>query len=223
MNISELKAVSPITYNLFRAFSCMQRLSLSNHLFRTRADIQTHEKSDNWTIIAKRGPQIDGYIMCWLAFELLAIIFGRHLPTIGQIILALFVFYRLLEMFQALINIAIFDRIRIRNRPHRVASHARIVVLTILNYFELWLSFAVLYSLTLFPFNRMTDWIDPLYYSAVVQLTIGFGDITPDSFSKLLAIGHGFFSFLITVLVISRVVAFLPPTISVLDEEDSSK
>jgi len=52
--------------------------------------------------------------------------------------------------------------------------------------------------------------LDPYYFSAVTQLTIGFGDIQPAGAAKIATMFQGFTGFLFQLLILGRMVTLLP-------------
>lgn len=102
-----------------------------------------------------------------------------------------------------------------------VYSPARVVILGIINYFELIIYFAGLY--TLFP-NKLSSYQqgqivwDSLwkgaYFSVSNQLLNVYGDIQPIGWMKIFACFQGFLGLLVLVLLIGQFVNALPRTIS---------
>jgi hypothetical protein len=226
MTQDELRNVSFITYGLERLFYYMQYLSPANLLFATRADVQVNagkniEKLKQNTI--GRGRCIEYYVLFWIILEFGFFIVTKFLFFTLQIIVLCLITIRLLDIFQISMNLSIFDRLRIKVGPHHVASFARTVILTIWNYFEVCVCFSIIYSTELFPLSRKSDWIDALYFSSITQLTIGYGDIKPLGITRIAVAVQGFLGFLIAVLVISRVVSFLPRSKAVFNEGEDTK
>lgn len=119
-------------------------------------------------------------------------------------------------------NLALFDRWRVNARERLlVASHTRIVVLGLVNYVQIWIAFGCLYSALRDSFSPQgefpRDWFDPLYFSAITQLTIGYGDIAPRGIARAVVVAHGFASMLLLLLLLGRFVSLLRPDVS-LDE-----
>lgn len=126
--------------------------------------------------------------------------------------------WRIADIMQAAINIHVFDRLRRGSRPHQVATMARTLILSILNFIELAVCFGVVYAVCGNKLNGASEWIDPYYFSMVTQLTIGYGDIYPTGWLKAVAIMQGLCGFLFGLIVLSRLIALMPSLKPVLDD-----
>ncbi|MHB9035648.1 MAG: potassium channel family protein [Armatimonadota bacterium] len=90
-------------------------------------------------------------------------------------------FIRVADIVATAIRISLFDPLELKaDRVAFVASHARIVILSMINYAELILCFAIVYaSAPHLIAPGLRDWFDPIYFSTVSQLTVGYGDLQP--------------------------------------------
>jgi hypothetical protein len=92
-----------------------------------------------------------------------------------------------------------------------VLSRSRMVVLTIVNFLELMVSFAVFY--TFVPSNiggaDKMDGLAALHLSAVSQLTIGYGDVYPKGWLRPLTWCQGIFTLIVLGVAFSRYVGAL--------------
>jgi hypothetical protein len=212
MDLKEIKQYSPITFYLERLFFYFQYLSIANILFKTREIQQEGIKDDESAkrLTIWRGSRIEYYILSWFLFEIISAFLIWSMSNILQLIILAAISYRLFDIFQSAININIFDRLRRGNRSHYVATISRIVILSILNYFELWFCFGIIYSSNLVKLNLEKTWYDPYYFSVVTQLTIGYGDIQLIDKSKIWAIIQGLLGFILGLVAITRVIAWLP-------------
>ena len=225
MDPAELRLFSPATFFLERLFFYAQRLSPANLWLRTHIDVQansdTPEKIRELTM--RRGRRIEAYIFCWFVLEAAVVFIAPSLHGFWLFVLALPA-WRVCDLFQSAINVNIFDRLRCGARIHRVASVTRIVILSFWNFIELMLCFGIFYSSELAAFKGHGEGIgrlDPAeayYFSVVTQLTIGYGDFQAIGFTRLLAATQGLLGFVFAVFVLSRVVAFLPKSESIFDE-----
>lgn len=216
-----LKNLGIITRGVERFFYFVQFLSLANLLFSQRAaSIADYDKKKDIEAVRKRSRAIERYIVIWLVLECaaLAIIPGASKPW-TTISLAL-VTYRIFEIFQAVININLFDPLNATSRSKNwVASVPRMVILSIWNYFEAVVCFSVVYASSAACFGKLQscipmDRVGAVYFSAVTQLTIGYGDLVPVGDTRIVAVIQGLLAFIIAIFAIARIVAFLPSFMS---------
>jgi hypothetical protein len=165
-----------------------------------------------------RSRGVELYIAVWLAIELVAALSVGYAPAWVQSVIVAAVAFRIFDVFQALMNLNIFDRLRIAGGRHYVTSLARTAILSVWNFFEVSICFGVIYSSHLAQLSRSHP-LDPYYFSVVTQLTIGYGDVSPVGGTRFLAVTQGLLGFLIAVIVVSRIVAFLPATEPILGDD----
>jgi hypothetical protein len=220
MKPSDLREYSPLTWGLGKVFLVLQRLSLSTWILGTRvgAHGQFTDESAKIAVTKRRSRQIEAYVLAWLAVEAGMIVAQGEYPHLATTLVCVST-YRLLDIFQASMNLTIFDRLRLHNNQHYVAAIARTVVLSLWNFLEAIICFGIIYAAHLDKLKNATDRFDAFYFSTVTQLTIGYGDLFPMSSLRAVAMTQGLFGFLLGVFAISRVVAFLPKTQSVLGDE----
>jgi hypothetical protein len=116
---------------------------------------------------------------------------------------------KIIEVLQVTLNATVFDRYS--GRPDdQVASTARMVVLAMVNFLELGASFGLIYSVFLQHLCGAHNAGDAFYFSAITQLTIGFGDIHPEGFLKPVVAAQGFAGVAFVLLVVARLVNALP-------------
>lgn len=105
-----------------------------------------------------------------------------------------------------------------------VASHVRVIVLGLLNYIELCICFAAFYAAIPWdihlPSPEAGDWFSPLYFSAVTQLTIGYGDLYPTGPARTIAATQAFVGAILIVLLVSRFVSVMRPIRSISTTEN---
>lgn len=220
MKSKELRLFSPITWAMERCFYAAQYLSPANWLFGTRVASQqgfTDESVARERTIW-RGRRIEVYVVCWLAVELGVAATAPGAAGAWLVLLFLPVF-RVLEILQAAVNLNVFDRLRLGDRKHYVASVARTLLLSLWNFFELILCFGILYSSSVAEFKEPIAASDAYYFSVITQLTIGYGDIQPVGMARALAAAQGILGFVFALFALSRLIVFLPRTESVLGDE----
>lgn len=157
---------------------------------------------------------------CWLTADLLLFVIIWSIscaPYWIRCVLAVLLVYRVVEIDAYALRIAVLDRV-IRKQESSspfVASHERLIILGIINYIEMIICFAGIYavdsSLIRGPEHHTIDWADPLYLSAVTQLTIGYGDLSPTGSLRLFAILQGLSSVFLLVILIGRFLSLLVP------------
>jgi len=118
------------------------------------------------------------------------------------------------DVLQVVVNLALFDRLGYCTHPddhsQPVEDVTRSIVLPLWNYCELIVWFGLAYVALSFLQDGGSFW-SRFYFSAVTQLTIGYGDLTPLGWARLVAVAQGLIGWTLAVVVIARIVASLPP------------
>lgn len=158
---------------------------------------------------------MEGYIVAWLVVEnalLAAAFLGVAWPVwIPRTLLVV----RVLDIFQASVNMSVFDQLRTAERL-LISSAVRTLVLSFLNYLELLVCFGLLYSTLQGSLIGSTGVMDDLYFSVVTQLTIGYGDIHPIGWARFVSVSQGLIAVAFTILIFGRIVSVLPAIGSVM-------
>lgn len=222
----DLLEFSPITYGLERVFWCLQYLSPASWLFDTRTGIQArfNDYKSIRELTVRRSRRIEAYIGVWFIVEVVAVVIAaisRPEDTCARRSVLLISAFRVFEIVQAAGNMHVFDRLRIGDRPHYVATIARTLILSIWNYIELFVCFGTIYSSQLNELTNAKSWLDAYYFSVVTQLTIGYGDMLPIGSLRSIASVQGLIGFLFGLFVLARFIAFLPKTEPVFKDADS--
>ena len=227
-----------------RLFALLQSLSVANWLFRKRTALRKEEftAEQRAATMANRAWWIDTYVFGWIVVQLgAACAVAVFTPTTmenGGVVsesaprglvwgVCLLVGYRVFEILQATINMNIFDRLRTGVRPNYIVSITRTLLLNLINFLELVLCFGVIYAANLpaLKYVASTDvkyaarQFDAYYFSAITQLTVGYGDLVPTGWLKAGAALQGLCGFLFTVLILGRFVSFLPRSKVIIEEE----
>jgi hypothetical protein len=207
-----LRELSFLTYGIERCFFYLQYLSLANILFQTRTTNQDRfaTKEIIRTVTRRRSNQIELYAIGWLIVEIGLVAWSPRAGVCAHRAIDVFATYRIFDVLQVAINIALFDRLRRGDKPHYVAVLVRMLVLSLWNFFELALCFGILYSNHLSLLKSAASTGDAYYFSMITQLTIGYGDINPTSYLKAVAMTQGAVGFFFGILVLSRFVGLLP-------------
>ena len=206
-----LRHISPILYAFERLFAVFSLLSIADALFGPREDFNNYQTTvGKIKATVRRGKQIEGYITTCLVLEFIFawLIFGA--PEFFTLFLIFIFCYRIFEIMQAQLNLNVFSPLRSHGRHSRVESPIRTVVLSLLNFFEVIVCFGALYSSNCCLLKGATNWYDPYYFSVVTQMTIGYGDIAPLEEFRIVVALQAICGFIMAVIVIGRLVAFLP-------------
>jgi hypothetical protein len=208
-----LKHISPLLYAFERLFALFSLLSLADLLFGPREDFdRTRTSVQKVRVTVHRGRQIEAYVVIWLVVEIACAIFVSNNPAFVPWLFRCVFAYRIFEAMQAQLNLNVFSSLRTHGRPPRVASLARTVVLSLLNFLELMLCFGAIYSSDSSLLKDAAAWYDPYYLSVMTQMTVGYGDISPLGGLRAVAAAQAICGFILAVIVIGRLVAFLPKT-----------
>jgi len=221
MKNEELRLFSPITWALERFFYAAQYLSPANLFFGTR--VASQQKFTDATtareLTIRRGRRIEAYVVCWCAVELGVVVSVPGITGVSLGFLLLLPALRVFDIFQAAVNLNVFDRLRLGERKNFVATVARTLLLSLWNFLELILCFGIFYSSQLAEFKEPIAPRDAYYFSVITQLTIGYGDIQPVGITRAVAAIQGLLGFVFALFALSRLIAFLPRTGSILGDE----
>jgi hypothetical protein len=205
------KVHGPIFWAFERTFLLLQRLSGA---IRPNLGVRYAKEAQKWKVLRN-----DGYVLLFLVAEAAACIYvARNWTSTDQpmrwVPLAICVLagLRTIDIVQTGVNTVLFDGLRQAHRePQTILSFHRKLLLESVNYLELIVLFGLIYSAIQGRFcGKLNVWTDPFYFSAVTQLTIGYGEITPVGFGKLLAVSQALIGFFFSILVLARVVSVLP-------------
>lgn len=213
--------ITPTLAALFRLLAYVSPLTWIRRATRAQEQLEDAFQSDRVKVARSRSRFVDRYVIGWLLIEVILIVTGDVWRVarirLGQIPVAwlavVLAIVRLIDIVQVAINLTFFDIQTLRKDV--VASVQRVVILTFINYAEVAVMFAVLYASMLPDLRNANSVYDALYFSIVTQLTIGYGDVQPTGAARVLVTLQGGLAFVFAVLLISRLLAFLPPIIGV--------
>jgi hypothetical protein len=183
-----------------------------------------------------RKNRVAGVTECWVIFNFVAAwafaflvwpLPVRHStgwkPAILAATLGLYPFVRLVEIvvFQTWTQVLGGYRFKTSRASYSVVSLRRSIVIAALLYVGVLGWFTGLYRILSEGFRPVLEGrVVAVYYSVVTMTTTGFGDIAPNWWpTNILVAGQILVGFFMAVLIISRVVGYLPVPVSVDPEE----
>jgi hypothetical protein len=211
LSLIRFRKRSPVGFLFERLFFLAQYFSLATILFGTRA--RAHYLKVAGREEARRSAMVEVYIVAWVA--LLAVGLTTKFGTDRACVIFVLGCVRVFDILQANINMHLFDGVRIQTRTHHVASLLRSTLISVWNYVELIGWFALGYvkfqginsdgaAITLTRF-------DAVYFSAMTQLTVGYGDLKPATqLVRSLAVTQGLLGTMFVIFAIGRFASLLP-------------
>ena len=241
----EYGIITPIIMGLFRflQFFPLQYLigNRTDHYYKDLAN-QRNPLLKNKTV-RKKSKSIDKLILFYLVLEISApfltfdyisiyFLISRIIPDYLMFCYAfgylsviyltkILLFLRLIDIIQVNVNMVLFDGLRFRD--NRMAKFSRTIIMLVWNYLELILIFGFFYLVNWRDLYNCHSISDAYYFSAISQLTIGYGDITPRHNLRFLAVFHGVIGTLFLILIVSKVVSLLPNVKSIGDDNNWKK
>ena len=219
----DLKDYGFLAYIAERFFRALQYLP-PQLLLSNRADVQkTYTTVDNKVkkkMIRRRARKVDLYISSWIAFEVFAAYIIIRIPSISstfKTIVIILLIMRLIDIIQVNVNLSVFDYLRTKKNDY-VASLVRVLVNTMINYFEMIICFGTIYIVNIDKIKNAKRWFDGFYFSVTTQLTIGYGDLSPLGINKLIASIQGLLGVFFSLIIISRFIALLPQVKSIIGD-----
>ena len=218
---------SPITESVRRLFnvakwlSPMPWLGLRFPLFRSRGEI-TNEEVHDLIFTQRRSRAVEYYVIAWLILEAVLVLLScLSINSYGMIVvLTLAASIRIIEVVQVAGNTVLFDALG--GRPDElVASRVRMLTLAGINFCEMIICFGVIYACWLMLLHGAGRPITAFYFSIITQLTIGYGDIFPTSWLRVVAALQGLTSLFYIVLVFGRFLASFPSIGEVSHDSDT--
>jgi len=216
----KLREYSIITWFFERLFWMLHQMSPSRLVRRSRVAHVSSQAfiDDPHGSTVRRSRRVEGYIITWFLVELLLVWTESIDLTWPAWILRTLVIVRILDIFQSSVNMSVFDQLR-TSEQMVISSAVRTLVLSFLNYIELAVCFGLLYGTLGDSLTGSSGYLDDLYFSAVTQLTIGYGDIRPVGWARLVSVLQGAISIAFTVLMLGRIVGVLPRIVTVMKHE----
>jgi Ion channel len=186
--------------------------------YRPRGELDSAEITDP-KYVADRARAIDFYIIACVFVEIALAIFACFgpWPLYARVLLVILVAFRIVEIVQVTVNAVLFDAVSGRS-DQLVASTTRMVVLAGINFFELLLCFAIIYATDYMTLSKPDSPVLAFYVSIVTQLSLGYSDVFPTGWLRIVAATQVLVGFLFVVLVLGRFIASLRSIRSILND-----
>ncbi len=133
---------------------------------------------------------------------------------------------RVFEVVIYQVNVLFFDAYRAAKmgKPYALRGYRRLVLLTLHNYAEVVVWFALFYRSMASSFsddqNALQTTAGSIYYSLVTMSTLGYGDIHPNGHSGFALVAcHLGVSLFLTLVIVARIISFLPQPATLDDTE----
>lgn len=138
---------------------------------------------------------IDLYILGKIFFPFCLLYFNLELNLIVISILTWLLLETILYISTLVFASDLFDQPR---------SYRRSMLLLFMDYFQIVLSFAVLYKTGDHLNQPFIHWFDPIYFSVVTSATVGYGDFHPTTaFGKFLATSQIAIFFIVVMFILN--------------------
>jgi hypothetical protein len=164
------------------------------------------------TFVVRRATALEWYILSWVALEgcvVATLLAGATYPGWTHPALYLVVGIRIVEILQKAFSVTVFARLS-RRTDDSIVSAPRMVFLAFVNFAELAACFGTIYALDLAKLHGADGVVAAYYFSLITQLTIGFGDIVPTGYLRLVVVMHGAVAVAFFTLVFARLMTALP-------------
>lgn len=230
------KAIPPeygfITRGIAAFFRLLQKISISQLFISNRVDAfsrsnflhLTEEQRKKAAIY--RAKRVDLFICGCIAVEFLGVIAGStsvgH-TTVIRWFFVIVVILRLIDIIQVNINLSFFDVLRTGKDYHYMASVVRSIINVMINYFEIILCYGILYGYCESHLDKTRDWMDAFYFSAITQVTVGFGEVMPRGALRWLTVSQFLLGYFFTALIIGRFISLLPQSRTIAGDGQSDE
>lgn len=164
------------------------------------------------------GALTELWVLLNLALSIMfLILISKNSPI--RIVAIIYALMRITEVIVFLFYTQIYGGYRGKKKPrlhYTVLSFRRIIIITIILYFEVIVWFAGLYRINgeHFVFSNLPgldNILKALYYSVVTMTTIGYGDVSAKTtIGYVLVIAQSIIAVFMTLLILSRIISYLP-------------
>ena len=195
-------------FRMARWLSLLHILGLKWRHLRSRGDLDPSEFYDK-EFCSKRAVAVDLYILAWLTIDLSVMLVACTWQAgyLSKAVLMALSAVRILEIFQTTVNAVLFDGAS--RFAGVVGSTVRVLVLAGISFSELVVCFGSIYALNIEMLSGAGQPITGYYFSAITQLTIGYGDVYPRHWLRIIAVTQGLVGTVFVLLVFGRMIASL--------------
>ena len=215
-DVLTLAQFSPLTEATRRLFHFLRWLSPMEWLRRLQPVVKprnmvTPKEAASVAFVSRRGRAIEYYVIACLAAEVLLVasVCLLQLGEFMKVLVVALALLRIVEILQVTVNATVFDQLSGR-ADNRVASSARMLVLAFINFLELCVCFGIVYAAYHLRLHGAGRPVTGFYLSVITQPTIGYGDVYPTSFLRVVAAAQGIAAVVFVILVFARIVGMLP-------------
>jgi potassium channel LctB len=199
--------IAPVVLRIFRGLKRLPPQSFVGD--RMSHQMGEHFTADPEAATHRRAWRVDLFVLASVTLELIAFAFIGHAAEWLRIVLLAIPILRILNIVEVTVNLNVFDALTSPVRP-RVASVVRTLVLTGINYLELILCFGIVYLDLIDHLRGAFAPLDVIYFSAITQLSVGYGDIVPLGAVRLVAVLQAMLGLFFTVVLLGRFAGLLP-------------
>ena len=172
----------------------------------------TAVEAQDESFIIRRARAIEWYILGCVVVEatIVTMLLRRvTIPDPVRVAVYLLMALRIIEILMKAFSVTIFDRYS-RRADDSLISAPRMVFLAFVSFGELAACFGTVYALDLQMLQGGDEIITAYYFSVITQLTIGFGDVVPTGYLRLIVALHGIVAVAFFTLVFARLMTALP-------------
>ena len=169
---------------------------------------------------------IDTWVFLHLVLSLLTLFTYSVIQNdLLKLLLIIYAIIRIIELVVYQMRVLLIDQFK--SNDYALRGYRRILVLSLMNYFEILAWFALFY-------HKWAHWFDDrlqvlhtaigsLYFSLVSMSTLGYGEVLPlNNYARLLIFFQIIIGIFLLILIISRIISYLPKP-KTLDENEKIK
>lgn len=212
--LSELGPFSRIAYFAMEGAQLISPIAWIGRIvpvLKPHGRITAAEIADD-SFVVRRATAVEWYIFTCVLIEaaiVASLLLGATYPGWLHPALYLMVVVRIIEILQKAFSVTVFARLS-RRTDDSIVSAPRMVFIAFVNFAELAACFGTIYALDVPMLHGADGPVAAYYFSLITQLTIGFGDIVPTGYLRLVVVMHGAVAVAFFTLVFARLMTALP-------------